>query len=356
MATLLLQGLRAHGTDCAHSFEAAEDGGGQGLLDAEPWPKRLHRILAGDALAHLHSSGHWERLLQICRSFPGKNIITLHDASLLTGGCPFPLDCPHFATGCTEPCPRNFPDAPARRERLRELLLALNPLLVSPSAWLKNLARQSLGALPVRVVPNGVPWPEHEPDKLKVREKARLAFGVTQKALLVLFVAHGGTQAAYKSGDAWERIWKALKQQAPQAVCFMIGGRRSEQQGELMHWPYLTPANLQEVMLAADALVYPTRADNHPLVVLEAMAAKCPVVSYAEGGVGEQIEDGRTGRLVPPGDEAALVRAVLSVLGTRSGRLLAENAWTRGRERFSSARMLADYLQLYTKVIQTKEG
>ncbi len=356
MAMLLQHGLVAGGTDCTHSFEVAEDAGGQGLLEAAPWPRRLHTTLVQGAFAHLHTSGHWERLLKLCCAFPDRTLITLHDASLLTGGCPYPLDCPHFDADCKEPCPRNFRDSSARRAKLRELLQTLDPLLVSPSSWLKKLARRSLGKMPVKVVPNGVPWPDADFDKLRIREKARLAFGLTRKARLVIFVAHGGTQAVYKSGDAWERIWQKLKQHAPDAVCFMIGGRSSGQQGELMHWPYLEPANLREVMLAADLLVYPTRADNHPLVVLEAMAAKCPVLSYAVGGVCEQIEDGQTGRLVASGDEAELVNAALSMLGTREGRLMAENAWSRGRVCFSAGRMLADYQTLYTKLARTEES
>ncbi len=356
MAMLLQHGLVACGIESTHSFEAAEDAGGQGLLDAAPWPRRLHAMLVQGASPHLHTSGSWGRLLRLCRDFPVRTVITLHDASLLTGGCPYPLDCPNFAADCKEPCPRNFPDSSARRIRLRELLQLVDPILISPSSWLKNLARGSLQAMPVKVIPNGVPWPEEDFDKLRAREKARLAFGLTQKARLVIFVAHGGTQAVYKSGDAWLRIWQSIKQQSPDAVCFMIGGRSSGLEGELTHWPYLEPANLREVMLAADLLVYPTRADNHPLVVLEAMAAKCTVLSYAVGGIREQIEDGQTGRLVAPGDEAALVDAAASLLGTREGRLLAENAWSRGRSRFSTDRMLADYQTLYSKLEKSGEG
>ncbi len=217
---------------------------------------------------------------------------------------------------------------------MRELLLVPCPgsgqsVLMAPQSC-PLLA----GKISIKVIPNGVPWPEKQPDNTELRANIRQSFGLTSKARLVIFVAHGGVQAAYKSGDFWERIWEGLKAKAPDAVCFMIGGRSSQQQGALVHWPYLPPEKLWEVMLAADLLVYPTRADNHPLVVLEAMAAGCPVVSYAVGGINEQIEDGRTGRLVPEGDEAALIRTAQSFIGNPGRTLAARTAWFRGQRSF----------------------
>ena len=62
---------------------------------------------------------------------------------------------------------------------------------------------------------------------------------------------------------------------------------------------------------AADVLVHPSLAhDTLPGVILEAMAAGCPVVASRVGGVDEMIEDGVTGLLVPPRDAGALAEAL----------------------------------------------
>jgi glycosyltransferase involved in cell wall biosynthesis len=51
-------------------------------------------------------------------------------------------------------------------------------------------------------------------------------------------------------------------------------------------------------------------AEGLPNVVLEAMEAGVPVVGTRHAGIGEAVEDGRTGLLVPPGDVAALTAAL----------------------------------------------
>jgi glycosyltransferase involved in cell wall biosynthesis len=65
---------------------------------------------------------------------------------------------------------------------------------------------------------------------------------------------------------------------------------------------------------ACDLLVHPTLEDALPTSLMEAMAAGLPVVAGAVGGVPEMVHDGRTGRLVPPGDVAALTVAVRELL------------------------------------------
>ena len=58
----------------------------------------------------------------------------------------------------------------------------------------------------------------------------------------------------------------------------------------------------------------PSRVDNMPNAVIEALAAGVPVVSTRVGGVPYMVEDGKTALLVPVGDAPAMAQALLRVL------------------------------------------
>jgi glycosyltransferase involved in cell wall biosynthesis len=65
------------------------------------------------------------------------------------------------------------------------------------------------------------------------------------------------------------------------------------------------------ILAAADALVLPSLANEClPYAILEAMAAGLPCVGTDVAGIPEEIEDGVSGYVVPPGDAPALARAI----------------------------------------------
>jgi glycosyltransferase involved in cell wall biosynthesis len=86
----------------------------------------------------------------------------------------------------------------------------------------------------------------------------------------------------------------------------------------------LTGALPQEEVIqrfaACDVFVLPSFVDERgatdilPTVILEAMASARPVVASCVGGVGEMIEDGKNGLLVPPGEVEPLADALASLL------------------------------------------
>jgi glycosyltransferase involved in cell wall biosynthesis len=76
-------------------------------------------------------------------------------------------------------------------------------------------------------------------------------------------------------------------------------------------------------------------------VVVEGMLARRPVVATRQGGVLEIVEDGVTGRLVPPGDAPALAHTLRTLLASPDAAArLAANGYTRARSAFSVSSML----------------
>ncbi|WBF68142.1 glycosyltransferase [Desulfovibrio subterraneus] len=367
VASMLRYGLEACDVRCSASCEVNDAGTAQdntmphtpvaGASIAGPITGPITGSNVGSVgagrLLHVHGSLDWVACLESIAKAARPAVITLHDCSLLTGGCPYPLDCPGIFEGCLTPCPRGYANAATEQRRRHKALAEAHRLagvqLVSPSGWLKGLVRSVLPQMPCSVIPNGV----EPPMQGVTRSAARKKFGIDPDAKLVLFMAHGGEQAAYKSGDRWQEVWQSIRQRADGVLGFMVGGEVHDRGGDCIRWPYLDREHAQLCMAAADCFAYPTIADNHPLVVLEAMSLGCPVVAFDVGGLREQVQHGETGLLVPAGDWPGFVNACVSVLssaGTR--RALAAAGIEAYARKFTQDRMVRGYLALYARVLQ----
>jgi glycosyltransferase involved in cell wall biosynthesis len=91
--------------------------------------------------------------------------------------------------------------------------------------------------------------------------------------------------------------------------------------------------DVSDVLSRLDVFTLPSRAENAPLVVLEAMASGLPVVAARVGGVPELVEDGNSGLLVEPENVDALTAAIDSLARDPS---LRAQLGQRGRERVAT--------------------
>jgi glycosyltransferase involved in cell wall biosynthesis len=97
----------------------------------------------------------------------------------------------------------------------------------------------------------------------------------------------------------------------------------------------------------ATLYVHPARWEGFGLAVLEAMLAGLPVVASEVSSLPELVVDGETGRLVPPGDHAALAHAIVRALGEPE---LGAAGRERARREFSVARMADRTAALYRRL------
>ena len=111
---------------------------------------------------------------------------------------------------------------------------------------------------------------------------------------------------------------------------------------------WIDAAERDRLLSRASVFVLPSHAEGMPISVLEAMAAGCPVIATAVGGVPDLIVDGVNGLLVPAGDAEALALAIHRVLRDPA---LAAQLSRAGREtvlrRFAPERSLAPLEALY---------
>jgi len=76
---------------------------------------------------------------------------------------------------------------------------------------------------------------------------------------------------------------------------------------------YVAP--VQKAIADAAVVVVPSMGEGFGMVALEAMERARPVIAAEIGGLGELVQDGVTGLLVPPGEADPLVSAIVRLAG-----------------------------------------
>ena len=108
--------------------------------------------------------------------------------------------------------------------------------------------------------------------------------------------------------------------------------------------------DVPDLLRAMDLLAIPSLHEGIPQVAMQALASEVPVVGSDVGGIPSVIEHGQTGRLVPPGDDAALATAIRGALTQPvATRAMTTEGRRRAVERHSVA-VMADALEaLYAR-------
>jgi glycosyltransferase involved in cell wall biosynthesis len=108
--------------------------------------------------------------------------------------------------------------------------------------------------------------------------------------------------------------------------------------------------DVPDLLAAADLFALASRWEGSPLAVMEAMAARLPVVATAVGEIPELVATGASGILVPPGDLDGLADALGSLAhDVERRRTMGEAAGARAAG-FSVEAMVQAYADLFERV------
>jgi glycosyltransferase involved in cell wall biosynthesis len=113
----------------------------------------------------------------------------------------------------------------------------------------------------------------------------------------------------------------------------------------------LAPAQVAAEMRQAACLVLFSNYENLPCVLIEAQASGLPAVATRVGGVPELLPEPSLGQLVPPGDEAALARALRAVLTAPPGRFDAARLRARAVAYYSYPAVGQAFGAVYARIL-----
>jgi glycosyltransferase involved in cell wall biosynthesis len=115
----------------------------------------------------------------------------------------------------------------------------------------------------------------------------------------------------------------------------------------------LDQAAILDQFARASVLALPSFQENAPMVIQEAMAVGLPVVATDVGGVRDQIDDGKSGYVVPPGDVSQLAARLQAVLSDRShAGELAARARQVAKSRFTAGRVAQQTVEVYSAALE----
>lgn len=116
-------------------------------------------------------------------------------------------------------------------------------------------------------------------------------------------------------------------------------------------------ADLPGYYQRAAVCVVPSRWDNSPNTVYEAMGCGTPVVASRVGGIPELVIEGKTGLLVPPDDPTALTTAVCILLADPGRRMvMGHAARERATAQFDPTKIATQTLEMYRAAVDRPSG
>lgn len=175
---------------------------------------------------------------------------------------------------------------------------------VAPSCWMADQVRQSrlFANAPVTVIPNGLDTNVFKPmDKAECREK----FDLPQDRNLILFGAYNPLEPN-KGSDLLEKSLFEMPIKICNNTDLVVFGCDGDQNiAELKtYWMGVISSEREMAVLynAGDVICVPSRIENLPTVIAEALACGIPSIGFKVGGIPDMIEHKVNGWLAEPYD------------------------------------------------------
>ena len=212
---------------------------------------------------------------------------TLHDMWPLTGACHQADGCQRFSNSECTTCPQvrrsHWGLVTKQFARKRKLLESRNLWLIAPSQWIfeQALTHPSITESKIRTIPN---VPVHAPPA-DTRTVFRAPLSESNAGIKLLFVA----SRIHDPAKGLEDLLRSLKtsSQLRNRIELRIVGKGLPRRcySWVRYLGPLTSEQLDEEYAGADMLVVPSRAENSPGVIREALDRCLPIAARAVGDI-----------------------------------------------------------------------
>lgn len=327
-------------------------------------PDRVSRVVQSltPDIVHLHWVAGGFLGIGSLRKLVRPIVWTLHDAWAFTGGCHIAGDCDGYLGRCGR-CPQlrsrlSWDLARMSWERKARSWRDLRVAVAAPSRWLAERAGRSslLQGRRVELVHNGLDLARYRPIDKAV---ARQLLGLQPDGLIALYAAVGGTVPSWKGFDLLADAARVLAASPLGASLQLLvlgetgegeqttGGLSTRRMGYLRD-----DVTLALAYSAADVFVAPSRQDNLPNTVMEALACGTPCVAFRIGGMPDLIDPGENGYLAEPFSPEDLAAGIKWVLEDKERwQALSRAARAKAVSKFDIEVVARQYMELYESVI-----
>lgn len=294
---------------------------------------------------HLHWVANFINYPSFFRAIDKPIIWTLHDMNPFQGVFHYENDSVsnHAEFGSLD---EEFADL-----KLRTLSHVNNLTVVTPTEWLGKHSRASdiLGGLPHRQIANGVDIELFRPYN---KAFARKVFNLPRDRTVLLFAS----ERLDNKRKGLDLLLGAVEnmQQIDDIAIYTVGKMdgKLDVNGLNPLGPISDDRLLALLYSAADAFILPSREDNLPNTMLEAMACGTPVIGFAVGGLQEVIRPGFNGLLAEDISSDSLMDCLMK-FRVQSDNFDREKIREFAVERFSSHTQARAYLDLYHDVLSS---
>ena len=294
-------------------------------------------------------------------------VLTLHDTWLFTGHCANFIDCNRWTMGCGK-CPDLSLHPPIERDatsynlkRKSKIYNQSKIYLTAPSRWLLEKVNKSIlspSIIESRVIHNGVDRSLFcSYDRLKAREELNLPLD----SKIILHVSKGFINNPYKGHETFlSSVYRMSDKIKDKSVIFLAVGDSGDsfKLGNISA-KYVGYIDDQKVMAryyqASDVYLHPSRGDNFPNAVLEALACGVPVVATAVGGIVEQIVHDTNGYLVPRDDFVGIANYINKIISDPDlHSRLSDNCVKTFSHKYTLEYMVKEFLEFYEYILDTR--